>query len=121
MAKQLTQAQRDQKNERLRAARALAKQAQAAIVTTTRKPPKPTPAVSVPVPATRAVKAAPLVPKRKPGSGGARPGSGPDKKPVGEKMRIASFRATPEQIAKFAKLGGGAWVRARIEAATVKG
>lgn len=99
MAKrELTQAQRDQKNERLRLARAAAKKV------------SPIP-VGIPV----------LPPAaRKPGSGGARPNTGFQKLPIEDKMVIISFRGTPAQKKKFAKLGGGAWVRARIDAGTVK-
>lgn len=58
-------------------------------------------------------------PAAKKGHGGARKGSGA--KPVnGEAMEVIAFRGTPAQKAKFAKLGGGEWARARIDAATVK-
>lgn len=32
------------------------------------------------------------------------------------RMVPASFRAEPEQILKFAALGGGAWMRAKLDA-----
>lgn len=108
MSKQLTQEQRDRKNEKLRLARAAAKAAPVAAV------PVQVAASGKPAPAKKAA------PARKVGSGGgARAGAG---KPLADKdkMVVISFRGTPAQKKKFAKLGGGEWARARVEAGTVK-
>jgi hypothetical protein len=50
--------------------------------------------------------------------GGARPGSGP-KPASGDAMVVAAFRVTKAQKKKLGKLGAE-WLRARIDAATVK-
>jgi len=111
--KELTQEQRDQKNARLRVARAAAKQGGGIAVVAKRKPVKTVTTNAAPV------KVGPS--GRKVGSGGARPNTGFQKLPVADKMVIISFRGLPAQKKKFAKLGGGAWARARIDAGTVKG
>lgn len=116
MSKQLTQEQRDRKNEKLRLARAAAKAAPvAAVPVQVAASGKPTPAKKKPA----AVPAKKVAPARKVGSGGARAGAG---KPLADKdkMVVISFRGTPAQKKKFAKLGGGEWARARVEAGTVK-
>jgi len=117
--KELTQAQRDQKNERLRAARALRKQGKAAVAVVKAKPATSVPPVVTPMYHKPALKV-PAKPPRKPGSGGARPNTGFAKKPVAEKMVMLSARVYPHQLEKFGKLGGGEWLRTRIDAGTVK-
>lgn len=56
-----------------------------------------------------------MTPKNK--HGGARPGSGPKPLPPGARMVNISIKAHPEQIAKLYRLGGAAWIRARIDKA----
>lgn len=104
----LTQEQRDRKNENLRAARAAAKANQAAGLL-------PVKAATVKKPAP-AKKAAPT-PVRKVGSGGARSNSG-KQVAAADVMVVIAFRGTKAQKRKMEALGGGAWVRARIDAAT---
>lgn len=45
-------------------------------------------------------------------------GQGAGRKPLGDaKMLTGTFRRTAEQAAKLEALGGGAWLRAQIDAA----
>lgn len=110
----LTQEQRDRKNAKLREARAAAKKSDVvrAIPVKVSKSGKASPVK-------KAVKVATPKPARKPGSGGARATSN---KPStdGGVMVVISFRGSAAQKKKFDDLGGGAWGRARIDAATVK-
>ena len=39
---------------------------------------------------------------------------------VGERLKTTSFRLTVAQQDKLAKLGGGEWIRKKIDAANVK-
>jgi hypothetical protein len=41
--------------------------------------------------------------------------------PVDEKMQVVSVRLTPAQAAKYLRLGGGAWLRDRIDKAREPG
>jgi len=122
----LTQEQRDRKNANLRAARAAAKAREDAgmlpVQTATVK--KPTPAKKAKTPVRRVPAQVPPpvasptahARPRKPGSGGARSNSG-KQVAAGDIMVVIAFRGTPAQKKKMEALGGGAWVRQRIDAA----
>ncbi len=46
-------------------------------------------------------------------------GQGRKPLPPGEKLVVITFRGSETQKAKFAKLGGGPWIRPRIDRAKV--
>lgn len=123
MARNMTPEQRERKNARDRERRAEQKVARdketAAINQDLAKlmPGKP---VAAPKPKPKAAKAAPRKPKTAPKPrGGKRPGSGGVCK-YDAPMVVVAYRMTAEQRDKLARLGGGEWVRAKVDAAKEK-
>jgi hypothetical protein len=49
--------------------------------------------------------------------GGARGGAGRKPTPDGDTLKVGSIRLTSAQWEKLARLGGAAWIRAKIESA----
>ena len=56
-------------------------------------------------------------PPPKPTRGGTRKGAGRKPLTPGAQSKVLTIRVTQEQAAKLARLGGAAWVRARIDRA----
>lgn len=111
MARNMTPEQRERKNARDRERRAEQK---AAKTTTFVMPPAPKPNPP------KAAKAAPRKPKTAPKpKGGKRPGSGGVCK-YDAPMVVVAYRMTREQRDKLVRLGGGEWVRAKVDAAKEK-